>query len=242
MRHAHTFLLVLFALCCDAKHEAKVSEPRKDSTTPRQPTVKTTPSPNKEPEPAPKPKPALNPKKEPEPKQPSDKSPEPQPPQPKKPVTYAEALAALDSASKLLLKEHAAELPTKKKLLVAEELKGVERILSRKAGERGGYTAGELAFMRKHGFSNWVRGSALKWASEDKQFATVAKRVWDRSPKLQSIASVCELAVKWGELDSFNQGGMLSLMERFDRGEGVAAGERDLLRAFAGDEYFTNRP
>ena len=190
--------------------------------------------------PTPKPKPPVPPapKPEPEPKQPV----EPPAPGPKKPPTFTEALAGLGDQADALRKTFDAGLPAKKKLLTAEELDAVERILRRKTTGRDEYTAGDLALLRKHGLGDWVRSSAVKWAAEDKRFATVGKRVWDRSPKLQTPAGLFELAARWGELDTNSRNAVVQAMDRFEQGGNVTSEERDLLREILGTEYFTNAP
>jgi hypothetical protein len=129
------------------------------------------------------------------------------------------------------------------RVLGADELTQVQRIMSRAGGSRDSFTEGELAMLRRHGFGNWVRAQAVRWSHEDSTFETVVSSIWGRSSRTRSESDMTELAIRWGEQDRNSRNQLFRLIKIVeDKSRNLTDDERNKVIAFAGEEYLSGSP
>jgi hypothetical protein len=165
--------------------------------------------------------------------------PGPSGPQPR----FVEAFKRLPNDAIALQRAFDAGFDDAVRLLGDEELAQVKKLLARSARSRDAYTDSELDTLRRNGCGDWVRAQAIRWSQEDPAFQTVSTVVWDRSPRSRGDAALTELAVRWGEKSRSSRQELLRLIQTVEgKARDLTARERATLVAFAGEEYFANRP
>ena len=86
----------------------------------------------------------------------------------------------------------------------------------------------------------WLLSHAILWGLMDSWFNLVAKEIWDRSPQMRQEDAMFDLAHKWGLLDRETRRTIKIAMEKLElKDRRVTTEEHDMVREFAGDEYYT---
>jgi hypothetical protein len=155
---------------------------------------------------------------------------------------FVSAFRRLPNDATALQRAADAEFDEAARMLGADELTAVQRIMSR-GGSRDDYSDSELAMLRRNGFGKWVRAQAIRWSHEDATFEAVGAAVWGRSPRARDENEMVELAVRWGERDRKTRTKLFHLIQIVEnRTRELTGDERDAVNAFAGEEYLANRP
>lgn len=156
---------------------------------------------------------------------------------------FVDAFKRLPNDATALQQSADEEFDNTARLLGADELAQVQKIMSRNGSSRDDYSESELATLRRHGFGKWVRAQAIRWSHSDPTFETVVAAVWERSPQAREDRDLTELAVKWGEKSRSARQRLLSIIQSMEgNSRELTADERNEVIAFAGEEFLARRP
>ena len=155
---------------------------------------------------------------------------------------FVEAFKRLPSDATSLQRAADDEFDSAAKLLNAEELAQVNKILARKGGSRDAYSESDFEVLRRHGLGKWLRAQTISWSQSDPVFQKVGESVWSARPSARQRRSD-RSGGQWGELDKMTRTKILAAVQAVEgKSRELSSDEREMVVNFAGEDYLNNRP
>lgn len=157
-------------------------------------------------------------------------------------LRFVEAFKRLPSDATSLQRAADQEFDNAARLLNADELAQINKILARKGSSRDSYNESDFDLLRRHGFGKWLRAQSIGWSQSDPVFKKVGESVWERSPQARDSGDLSELAARWGELDKMTRTKIYQAIQALEtKARELTGDERDAVSSFAGPEFLTSR-